>query len=250
MPLPRRAVLPCTLLLGCVALAGWFLAPAATQQPPAPAGKPRLAVLVVFDQMRGDYLTKWRHLYDPEGFGRLQTQGAWFQNCHYPYANTLTGAGHASIVTGCSPATHGIIANSWYDREEGKSISSVQSKKHRLVPDPSTKDKKVLGATPLRRLQPSVGDALMDQTQGKGKVVSISIKDRVAMLESELRAARTRIEELGRRPSPAAPPSAEPASRDAEPGPSRLDELGKRLQEARMENQQLRAILDQMGITI
>src|SRR6266852_1723994 len=64
--------------------------------------KPRLAVLVVFDQMKADYLTRWQDLYDKEGFGRLQAEGAWFQNCHYPYAYTLTAAGHTSLDTGCS----------------------------------------------------------------------------------------------------------------------------------------------------
>src|SRR5262249_32256468 len=81
-----------------------------------PAGKPRLAVLVVFDQMRADYLTRWQDLYDKDGFGRLQTEGAWFQNCHYPYSATLTAAGHATMATGCSPNQHGIIANYWYER--------------------------------------------------------------------------------------------------------------------------------------
>src|SRR5215831_16815559 len=78
--------------------------------------KPRLAVLVVFDQMRGDYLSKWKDLYGPGGFRRLQEEGAWFDNCHYPYSFTVTAAGHASLVTGTSPYKHGIIENEWYDR--------------------------------------------------------------------------------------------------------------------------------------
>src|SRR2546423_506324 len=53
-----------------------------------PDEKPRvkLVVLVVFDQMRGDYLEKWKPLFGPGGFARLQADGAWFTNCHYPYA--------------------------------------------------------------------------------------------------------------------------------------------------------------------
>src|SRR5438876_1177097 len=82
----------------------------------APAGPPRLAVLVYFDQLRGDYPARWDELFGEGGFHRLEKDGAWFQNCHYPYANTITGAGHASVATGCSPQTHGIIANEWYDR--------------------------------------------------------------------------------------------------------------------------------------
>src|ERR1700682_1323551 len=48
--------------------------------PASPAGKPRLAVLLVFDQMRGDYLTRWESLFVDNGFRRLMKDGAWFQN--------------------------------------------------------------------------------------------------------------------------------------------------------------------------
>ena len=54
---------------------------------PAFAGephKPRLVVLVVFDQMRGDYLEKWKPRFGPDGCVRRQTEAAWYVNCHYP----------------------------------------------------------------------------------------------------------------------------------------------------------------------
>src|SRR5260370_29882141 len=54
-----------------------------------PSGKPRLAVLLVFDQMRGDYLTRWENLYTDKGFRRLMREGAWVENCHYPYAHSV-----------------------------------------------------------------------------------------------------------------------------------------------------------------
>ena len=40
-----------------------------------------------------DYMTRWQDLYVKDGFKRLQQDGAWFQNCHYPYAYTVTAAG-------------------------------------------------------------------------------------------------------------------------------------------------------------
>src|SRR5260370_35992665 len=71
---------------------------------PAPyAPQPKLAVLVVFDQMRGDYLERWQDLYVADGFQRLQTGGPWFTHCHYPHAFNLNGAGHACILAGFSP---------------------------------------------------------------------------------------------------------------------------------------------------
>jgi hypothetical protein len=150
--------------------------------------RPRLAVLVVFDQMRGDYLTRWQPLFGKGGFERLQAGGTWFQNCHYPYAVTMTAPGHASLGTGSSPVTHGIIANEWYDRAAGKEVSSVSSERYQPVPPPRAdgnkrSDKKVtLGAAPHRLLAPTLGDALKEATGGKGRVIGLSLKDRAAIL--------------------------------------------------------------------
>ena len=65
-------------LLGAVCVVGQFLlaealGPACLAQ--EPAERPRLVVLVVFDQMRGDYLTRWESLFGNEGFRRLGREG-------------------------------------------------------------------------------------------------------------------------------------------------------------------------------
>jgi hypothetical protein len=164
---------------------------AGDEKAPEKTGKPRLAVLVVFDQMRGDYLSRWEKLFGEGGFRRLQKDGAWFQNCHYPYAFTLTAPGHASLATGTSPYKHGIIANDWYDRATGDMTTSVQSDRYRPVPAPPppfTNAKMIPGASPQRRRQPTLGDALLEATEGKAKVVSLSLKDRAAILLAALRA--------------------------------------------------------------
>lgn len=153
---------------------------------PKSTGKIKLAVIVVFDQMRGDYPARWEKLYGEGGFRRLMKDGAWFQNCHYPYAYTLTAPGHASLMTGTSPYKHGIIGNEWYDRESGDVISAVESAKHRPVPAPA--NPRIIGTSPFRRKQLSVGDVLLEASKGKSKIVSLSIKDRSAMLLAALRA--------------------------------------------------------------
>jgi predicted AlkP superfamily pyrophosphatase or phosphodiesterase len=168
------------LLAGSLSCGGRTPAPKAT----ASTGKARLAVLVVFDQMRGDYLGRWEKLFGEGGFRRLMTEGAWFNNCHYPYAFTFTAPGHASLVTGTSPYKHGIIGNDWYDRERVEIISAVQSKKSKQVPAPP----EIPGTSPFRRRQLSVGDILVGTSKGQSKVVSLSIKDRAAMLLAALRA--------------------------------------------------------------
>jgi hypothetical protein len=172
-----------SLLLALFALVGSLL-PAA----PAESSRPRLAVLVVFDQMRGDYLTRWHDLFIEDGFRRLEKDGAWFQNCHYDYANTFTGSGHASIATGCSPQIHGIVGNEWYDRSTKSYMNCVGSDRYEAVPpskmaaDPLGKQFKFEGIAPERLLAPTLADALKEATSGKGRVVCLSIKDCSAVL--------------------------------------------------------------------
>jgi len=83
---------------------------------------PKLAVIVVVDQMRSDYLEISRAIWRG-GFRRLQVEGAFFENAEYPYMNTVTCAGHSTIGTGAFPHTHGMTLNAWYDRTSSRSIS-------------------------------------------------------------------------------------------------------------------------------
>lgn len=190
MSFGRMRVAGLGLVLG---LLGLVVGSGGEAAPPAATERPRLAVLVVFDQLRGDYLTRWDELFGPDGFRRLEKEGVWFQNCHYPYAYTVTAAGHASVATGCSPDKHGIVGNEWYDRTAGQSVSCVGSERYEQVPPRARKkaDKKppkARGAAPDRLLAPTVADALKAATGGKGRVVSLSLKDRSAVLPGGKRA--------------------------------------------------------------
>src|SRR5215469_17220637 len=88
---------------------------AAVKKAEKPA-RPKLVVLLVVDQMRGDYVDKFRGQWTG-GLKRLLTEGAWFRTAAYPYAATETCVGHATISTGAFPASHGMVANAWWDRE-------------------------------------------------------------------------------------------------------------------------------------
>ena len=171
------------------ALATVLFAAPLTADPPKP--KVKLAVLVVFDQMRGDYVEKWQPLFGEGGFKRLQADGVWFPDCHYPYGTTTTGPGHASILSGCSADTHGIVNNTWYDRAAGKEVYCAASDRYELVPpmpkpvpDPKTgkmPDPRTAG-NPDCFLSETVGDVLKRETNGAGKVFGLSLKDRSALL--------------------------------------------------------------------
>src|SRR5438105_13922922 len=155
-------------LVGLCALivsgAGWFIlgtggvSPAAADSLP---DRPSLVVMVMFDQLRGDYLQRWDCLFGEDGFQRLERDGAWFQNCHYPYAHTVTAAGHASILSGSWPARHGIVDNDWYDRQAGEMVNCVTSDRYQRVPpkagsNAAGKARAKTGLSPQRMLAPTL----------------------------------------------------------------------------------------------
>ena len=170
----------CRWMACALACFGGTSTPAWTAEPAKPQ-RPKLAVLVVFDQMRGDYVTRWQALFGKDGFQRLASEGAWFQNCDYPYADTVTAAGHASMLTGTTPHHHGIIANDWYDRASHARVTSVSSTRYDRLTGASTQNKSH-GSSPERLLAPTVGDVLKEATGNRARVIGLSLKDRSAIL--------------------------------------------------------------------
>jgi predicted AlkP superfamily pyrophosphatase or phosphodiesterase len=150
------------------------------------APKPKLVVVVVVDQFRYDYLTRFREDYHG-GLDRLLSQGADFTNTFYAQVPTVTAVGHSIMLSGAMPAVSGIVGNSWYDRAEGKVVTSVCDWNVHLVgaPQPKEGDRCTDSdpASPQRLLVSTLGDELKD-AQPRSKVVGISIKARGAILPS------------------------------------------------------------------
>ena len=90
----------------------------------APRRTPKLVVILVVDQMRADYIEEFGQNWT-SGLRRLMDEGAWFREAAYPYMTTVTCVGHSTITTGSLPRTHGIVGNSWWDRESGRSVNCV-----------------------------------------------------------------------------------------------------------------------------
>src|SRR6187402_3544634 len=88
----------------------------------AQAARPKLVVFIVVDQMRADYPVRYAGLLQ-HGLKRLTTQGAWYTKAAYPYLMTITCVGHSTIGTGSLPYKHGMIGNSWWDRETQKPVT-------------------------------------------------------------------------------------------------------------------------------
>lgn len=157
--------------------------------------RPRLVVLLVFDQLRGDFVQKWRPLFCEDGFARIQREGADFLNCHYPYSTTTTGPGHASILSGATPAQHAIVNNEWFDRTSGEMVYCAGQSRYTQVPprvpekpDPNapeeapTKKKSAYSGCPTRMTAQTIGDVLREIFGQLAVILGLSIKDRGAIL--------------------------------------------------------------------
>jgi predicted AlkP superfamily pyrophosphatase or phosphodiesterase len=149
---------------------------------PKPGTKPKLVVLLVVDQMRADYVDKFRFQWTG-GLKRLVEEGAWFRDAAYPYAATETCVGHSTISTGAFPATHGMVANGWWDRATKKLVTCTF--------DPDVKDIGYAGTTPsatttggdsaARMAVPSFAEELKFQTSGAPRIVTFSLKARASL---------------------------------------------------------------------
>ncbi len=145
---------------------------------PQKSEKPKLIVGIVVDQMRFDYLTRFNEYFGNDGFNRLISEGSNFTYMHYNYVPTFTAPGHTSIYTGTTPFFHGIIANDWFNRVNNDMESSVADNSFQSVGVQTNEGKR----SPKKLLANTITDQLKIATNGKSKVISISIKDRAAIL--------------------------------------------------------------------
>jgi predicted AlkP superfamily pyrophosphatase or phosphodiesterase len=140
--------------------------------------KPKLVVGIVIDQMRYDYLTRFTNRFGENGFKRLLNNGFSIENAYYNCIPTYTAVGHASIYTGTTPDSHGIISNNWYDKFLKKSIYCVDDNKYKTVGNTSDIGNK----SPFRMYTTTVTDQLHLAQNMNGKTIGIALKDRSAIL--------------------------------------------------------------------
>jgi len=141
-------------------------------------GHPRLIVIIIIDQFRGDYLERYRDQFGEGGFRLFLDRGASFSDCNYDYANTRTAPGHATLLTGAYSDGHGIAANEWWDPQKKRMVTSVEDDATHLVGIAGD----LKGASPHNLLASTLGDELKLATGGKSRVFGIGLKDRAAVL--------------------------------------------------------------------
>jgi arylsulfatase A-like enzyme len=166
-----RFITACTALL-CVCC----LAPSPTAQ--SRAGDGKLLVIVVVDQMRFDYFDRFKHFWK-DGFARLLADGAVFERAAYPYLNTVTCVGHATIATGTMPFTHGIILNEWWQRSTGTRMSCTNDRNVKSLPYGGSPEP--IGHSAFRLRVPTLADRLRAASP-QSHVVTMSMKPRSTVM--------------------------------------------------------------------
>src|SRR5256886_636615 len=131
-------------------------------QPVAP--RPRLVVVITVDQLRPDYLDRYRPQLK-SGLAMLLKQGAVFTEAYHDHAITETAPGHATILSGRWPAHTGIIRN----------LAGVQDSATPLIGVTG------IGASPARFRGAELFDWLK-AAEPAARALSVSGKDRGAIL--------------------------------------------------------------------
>ncbi len=158
------------LLLGAL-LAGCASAP-------EPAPRPKLLVFLVVDGLPQRQVTGYRDQLAADGLARFLDRGAWFADAHYGHSFTVTGAGHATVLTGAYPHRTGIIANEWRDATTGEPEYCTGDTTATYI---GHKTQPLDGTSPKNLKAETVGDVLR-RVDARSKVIAISGKDRGAIL--------------------------------------------------------------------
>ena len=126
--------------------------------------RPELVVLLAVDQLKFDYLERFRPQFIG-GFKRLLDEGAVFSNAFQDHAVTVTAVGHAAMLSGRFPRSNGIVSNNLG------------------VPDPQARTLNGIGegASPFRFRGSTLIDWLRVQDPAS-RALSVSVKDRSAIL--------------------------------------------------------------------
>jgi predicted AlkP superfamily pyrophosphatase or phosphodiesterase len=142
--------------------------------------KPKLVVGIVVDQMRWDYVNKFKPFFKTQnGFLKMMNQGASCNNNLISYLPTVTACGHTAVYTGSTPAIHGITGNSWYDNIQQRMVYCVEDNSVQAVGIENSSAGKM---SPLNVWTTTLGDELKLATNFKSKVYGVSLKDRGAII--------------------------------------------------------------------
>ncbi len=140
---------------------------------------PKLVVNIVVGGMRAGDIERYRHLFGESGFLQLQKRGVNFTSASYPFSPLSTSASLATLTTGASPSTHGVVGDAWWDRISSGKVylthsTEVKSLNYHLRQYSYSAD---------RLIAPTLTDVLLSESRGS-KSISISLEPTSAIVMS------------------------------------------------------------------
>jgi predicted AlkP superfamily pyrophosphatase or phosphodiesterase len=144
----------------------------------AEAAPPKLVVVMVIDGLPAEQLQRYRHQFGQGGLRRLMEAGASFTNAHQAHGVTVTAIGHTAVLSGAYPYRHGIIGNNWIDAN-GKLVYCTEDSRYKYIGEDTDEHD---GTSPANLRVDTLGDQLRYASGNRSKVVTVSGKDRGAIL--------------------------------------------------------------------
>ena len=142
------------------------------------SSKPKLVVGVVIDQMRWDFLYRYKSQYGKGGFNRLLGEGYSCENTMITHLPTYTAVGHTGVYTGAFPSIHGIVGNNWRDGKIGKRMYCTEDSTVSGVGSNNESGK----MSPKNLQVNTIADELKLSNGFRSKTFGVSLKDRGAIL--------------------------------------------------------------------
>jgi predicted AlkP superfamily pyrophosphatase or phosphodiesterase len=143
------------------------------------AGQPKLVVVLVVDGLPNEQVLRYRDQFGKGGFRRLLDQGAWFSNAHQAHGITVTAVGHAAVLSGAYPYQHGVVGNNWIDPVTHATTYCTEDTAYTYLGEETRPSD---GTSPSRLRVSTLGDELRYASGDRAKVVTVSGKDRGAIL--------------------------------------------------------------------
>ena len=164
------------LLIGCLKISQSHAAP---RTPVAADAPPKLVVVLVVDGLPNEQVQRYRDQFGQGGFRRLLEQGASFSNAHQAHGVTVTAVGHAAILSGAYPYQHGVIGNNWIDPLTKTSVYCTEDAAYTYIGEQT---RPADGTSPAKLKVGTLGDEMRYASGNRAKVVTVSGKDRGAIL--------------------------------------------------------------------
>ncbi len=177
-----------------------------SSQSQAKLNRPKLVLVLVIDQFRSDYLSRFENQFLPAfqksgelgGFKYLLSQSAFLPLSQFNTLQNITASGHATLLSGAYPYQTGIPLNEWFNPNTQEVVYStddpdspiigsqgVESAKKGSAPDSIVPDPDSLaihaGMSPKNLRATTVGDELKN-AGFSSKIVSIALKHRSSIL--------------------------------------------------------------------